>query len=321
MNAKLCYTKFLIFGLLSLPVAFLFGNKAPSSAEAVESTDQWTVIGNIPVDEFKIQLHRAAGKFRPENTLESCEYAWELGTIPEVDLRPTGDGIIVAFHDRNFKRVVKDADPKLEGKGVIDFTFAELQELDVGAFRGDEFAGQRIPRIEPIFEAMRGRPEREIYLDIKEGVDLVELAEIVKKAGVSRQIIFTTTHHDFIREWKALVPESQSLNWSGGSESRIEGRLKEARKLDFEGITKLQVHVKLNPDKESAEPYNLSREFLRNLGTELREQGILFQALPWNLAEPEIFKELLDLGVASFATDFPEETVKAVRDYYAERGS
>lgn len=307
--------------ILSIPTALfaVFGahGQGTGGSGAAES-DNWTVIGNIPLSEFAIQLHRSAGEYLPENTMESCEYAWELGAIPEVDLRTTKDGIIVAFHDTNFNRVVKDPDPKLEGLGVVNLTFEELQEIDVGSFRGEEFAGQRIPRIEDIFDAMRGRPEREIYLDIKE-VDLEELADMVKARGLDRQVIFTTTHHDFIREWKALVPDSQSLNWIGGPQARVEGRLEELREANFEGITKLQIHVRLNPDESSPEPFNHSRKFIRELGAELRGRGILFQALPWRLADPEIFRELLDLGVASFATDFPEETVQAVRDYYGGR--
>jgi hypothetical protein len=35
------------------------------------------------------------------------------------------------------------------------------------------------------------------------------------------------------------------------------------------------------------------------------------------VAEPKVYWQLLDLGVAFFATDHPEVTLKAVRDYYA----
>jgi len=292
-------------------------------SEAKGEGNYWTVIGEIPQEEFVIQLHRGAGIRQPENTLEACEFAWDmgavwdLGVVPEVDLRTTSDGVIVAFHDTHFNRVVKNPGPNLADRGVIDFTFEELQDIEVGSFRGDEFDGQRIPRIEAIFDEMRDRPEREIYLDIKD-VDLDQLAQIVREYGVSERVIFTTTHHNFIREWKAIVPESQSLNWIGGTEERVRGRLAELRKADFEGITQLQIHVRLNPDESSPEPFNHSQAFIRDLGEELRERGILFQVLPWELAEPDVFRKLLELGVASFATDYPEETVQAVRAFYGQ---
>src|SRR5512136_1330551 len=94
-----------------------------------------------------IQSHRGAGDLAPENTLPTFELAWRIGTVPEADVRLSKDGVPVAFHDATFKRLVKDAPPDLRGKGVRDLTWSELSRLDVGAWKGPEFAGQRIPRI------------------------------------------------------------------------------------------------------------------------------------------------------------------------------
>ena len=77
------------------------------------------------------------------------------------------------------------------------------------------------------------------------------------------------------------------------------------------------MHVRLDTNNLVAEPFDLSRAFLRSTGEELRWRGILYQSLPWGVAEPKVYWQLLDLGVASFATDHPEVTLKAVRDYYA----
>jgi glycerophosphoryl diester phosphodiesterase len=75
-------------------------------------------------------------------------------------------------------------------------------------------------------------------------------------------------------------------------------------------------HSKLNTKNAAAEPFNLSRAFLRSTGEELRRQGILYQSLPWAVTDPKVYWQLLDLGVASFATDHPGVTLKAVRGYY-----
>ena len=48
---------------------------------------------------------------------------------------------------------------------------------------------------------MRGKPERRLYLDIK-NVDLDQLAAEVRKHEVAGQIIFATTDYDLIRRWK-----------------------------------------------------------------------------------------------------------------------
>ena len=113
------------------------------------------------------------------------------------------------------------------------------------------------------------------------------------------------------------MPESQTLHWMGGSEDDLTKRLAALRAAGFAGITQLQLHVRLNTNNAAVEPFNLSRAFLRSTGEELRQRGILYQSLPWGVAEPKVYWQLLDLGVASFATDHPEVTRKAVRDYYA----
>src|SRR5690606_33444164 len=96
---------------------------------------------------FHIQAHRGAGIGMPENTLESFEAMWKIGVTPEADLRTTGDGVIVCFHDADFRRVVGNASDELKSKGVEDLTLSEVKQLEVGSFRGEEFAGQRVPTL------------------------------------------------------------------------------------------------------------------------------------------------------------------------------
>jgi glycerophosphoryl diester phosphodiesterase len=277
----------------------------------------WTVRGQVAPADFLIQCHRGAGELAPENTLETFELAWSLGTVPEADLRTTQDGVIVAFHDANFKRVVPHAPAELRDKAVADVPFAELSRLDVGRWKGETFAGQRAPRLSDVYARMRGRPERRLYLDIK-AVDLPKAAAEVRAHEVGPQVILASTHHAILREWKRLVPESQTLNWMGGTEEQLRKRLDDLRKSGFEAVTQLQLHVRLNTNAASAEPFNLSRAFIRETGEELRARGILLQSLPWGVAEPAVYRDLLDLGVMSFATDHPKVTLRAVRDYYGE---
>jgi glycerophosphoryl diester phosphodiesterase len=283
---------------------------------AAETSEHWTICGHISPEKFVIQSHRGAGELAPENTLEAFELGWKLGTVPESDLRTTKDGVIVAFHDANFKRVVKGANLELQKKGVVDVTFAELSKLDVGAWKGEGFAGRRVSKISEVFASMRGKPERRLYLDIK-NVDLERLAALVREHEVGGQVILASTVYDVIREWKRLVPEGQTLHWMGGTEPELKKRLEVLRAADFKDITQLQVHVRLNTNSASAEPFNLSRAFLRSVGEELRRHDILYQSLPWDVADPKIYQQLLDLGVMSFATDHPDVVLKAVRDYCA----
>lgn len=291
--------------------------RAPSHRTASATAD-WTVRDNLPIEQFVIQSHRGAGELAPENTLEAFELGWKLGTWPEADLRTTKDGVIVAFHDSNFKRVVKDASPELQKKGVADVTFDDLSKLDVGSWRGDNFSGRRVSRISDVFKVMNGRSERRLYLDIK-NVELTQLAREVREHRVEKQIVFTSPRYELIRQWRSIVPESQTLLWMGGTEEELKKRIEDLRAAKFVDLTQVQLHVRLNTNSASAEPFNLSRNFLRKTGEELRRHGIIFQTIPWGVAEPKVYWQLLDLGVAAFATDHPDVTVKAVRDYYDKK--
>ncbi|MDY3554504.1 glycerophosphodiester phosphodiesterase family protein [Gemmata sp. JC717] len=266
----------------------------------------WDVRDHVPLKEFVIQSHRGAGELEAENTLEAFELGWKLGTAPEADVRSTKDGVIVALHDPGFDRVAKGS--ALAGKKVKDVPWADVKGLDVGAWKGAAFTGRRVPRLADVFAAMTGKPDRRLYLDIKD-VDLNALAAEVKAARVGAQVVLASPKHAVIRQWKALVPGSGTLNWMGGTEQELGNKLAALRKDTFEGVTQLQLHVRR---KDGA--LTPSKAFLAATGKELRERGILFQVLPWGADDEATYRELL--GVASFATDYPEVTLKAVRAHY-----
>jgi glycerophosphoryl diester phosphodiesterase len=269
-----------------------------------------------PKLDFHIQAHRGAGIDMPENTLESFAAMWDVGVTPEADLRTTKDGVIVCFHDADFRRVVSNLAKAKQGQGVEDLNVDEVKELEVGSFRGQQYAGQRVPTLAELFDAMQGHPDRLVYLDIKtENVDLDQLQKQVVEAGLQKQIIFTTKHHDLIRQWKQRVPESLTLIWNGGAEAELEKRLAAIRAKDFEGLTHLQIHVKVVGDPADAEPFVPSIAFLKKTRDELKSRGIVFQVLPWENADPAVYRRLLELGAESFATDYPQVTVDAVREF------
>ncbi len=297
---------------LSLLISVCAGRCQPATAPS-----NWNARDHIPLDQFVIQAHRGAGDLLPENTLEAYELGWKLGTWPECDVRTTKDGVIVLFHDGNFSRTVKDPPPDLVNKGVKDITYAELSKLDVGGWKGEQFQGRHVSRVSEVLKLMIGKPERKLYLDIK-NVDLNQLATEVRAAKVARQVAFCSTKYDLVCSWKKLVPESMTLHWMGGTEEALAKRFEKLRETKFAYITQLQIHVSANTNSASAEPFVPSRQFLRAAGNELRTHGILFEALPWGANKPETYWQLLDLGVMAFATDFPDVAVKAVRDYYAK---
>lgn len=304
--------KFKLLTLLVSTVSLLAvadETSAPSKAKA-----DWNVTDHVPLEKFILQSHRGAGVLTPENTVEAFELGWKLGTYPEADIRTTKDGVIVAFHDATFERVVKGASEELKKKGVQDLTLEELSKLDVGSWQGDGFNGRRVSKISEIFELMRGKPERHLYLDIK-NVDLKKLADEAIAGGVRKQVILASPKPEIIREWKTYIPESDTLLWMSGTEKARRERLDKLKKENFAGITQLQIHIHPNKDGKSADPFIPSNAFIIETGKELRKRNILYQALPYT-DDRTVYAKLLDLGLGSFSTDYPDTTMQEIKTYY-----
>lgn len=287
------------------------------------ATSSWNVTEHVKLVDFIIQSHRGAGELSTDNTREAFTLGWQIGTVPEADVNTTKDGVIIAFHDKDLARVAKDLPEKWKGKLIKDLTFDELRTLDVGSWKGAEFAGHRIPRISEVFALMQGKPERRLYLDIKQ-VDLAKLAGEVRAADVGPQVILAAPKHEIHLEWNRLVQKAQTLLWMSGSEKSKRERFEALKQNGFQGITQLQIHVRLPGDKEAkdiqpGEPFTPSRAFLIEVSEELGKRGILFQTLPYGAKDESIYTTLLDLGFASFASDHPLVTKKAVESYYAAR--
>jgi hypothetical protein len=123
-----------------------------------------------------------------------------------------------------------------------------------------------------------------------------------------------------LRKWKEKVPESHTLLWNRGTEQQLDAKFAKLRADDFSGITHLQVHVHVRVrvgDLQSDDPFTPSSAYLRGVGDELTGRGIVFQVLPWECADVRAYVRLLEVGAASFATDYPEVTLEAVEQFQA----
>jgi len=294
MKVSLC-----CFAFLALTFTLLADEKKP-----------WNVRDHIPLKDIIVQAHRGAGELAPENSMEAFEIAWKLGVIPEADIRMTRDGVIVSFHDNDFTRILPTASEEMQKKGIKDLSYEEVKKLDIGAWKGQEFSEQRIASMSEIIDVLKKHPHRKVYVDIK-NVNFEQLAK--ESEGVHPQMILASTVYEQIELWKKVAPTSFTLHWMGGTEEKLTERLEQLKEKQFRGIDQLQIHVRTNRDGV----FEPSEAFLRETGELLRKHNILYQVLPWGGRTKEIYKRLMDLGVASFATDFPDVTMQAITEYYA----
>ncbi len=73
------------------------------------------------------------------------QLAWEQGAdAAELDLWLSRDGKLVVFHDADTKRFAEPV------RKIKEMTLEEIQQLDVGAFKGAKFKGVRVPTLESI---------------------------------------------------------------------------------------------------------------------------------------------------------------------------
>jgi glycerophosphoryl diester phosphodiesterase len=96
--------------------------------------------------------HRGASHEAPENTLAAFLYAIELGADGiEFDIQLSSDGEPVVIHDFSLEATTNGSGP------VHDKTLAELKALDAGRHFDPAFAGQRIPTLQEVIDAVGQR--------------------------------------------------------------------------------------------------------------------------------------------------------------------
>lgn len=121
--------------------------------------------------------HRGESYDAPENTLAAFRLAWErdVSTI-ELDVHLTKDGQLIVCHDPNTKKTTG------VDKAIKDCTLAELRTLDAGRWKGERFAGEKLPTLA---EAIATIPERgRCFIELKTGPEAVPaLVKVVEASG------------------------------------------------------------------------------------------------------------------------------------------
>lgn len=273
--------------------------------------------------DFYVNFHRGGGNEKPENTLETFLWCWNLGVIPEGDVQYTKDGVPVMFHDSNINRMVWQVPEELKGKRIADFTWDEIRKFDVGSHRGPEYANQHIPTMESIFCAMANFPERLFYLDEKGLTEenLKQIAGRVHHYGIEKQMFFTSGSYDHILKWNEICPDGVGMLWLGyvwtkdktANMDGLNAVLNRMRETNFRGVNHLVLHIQADFTKD--DPFEPKSDFIRDLAKEMKDRGIPMECITWsNGQNPKVYTELMKLGVIGFATDYPSVVMPVVEE-------
>ena len=161
-------------------------------------------MNKIP-DELII-AHRGESHLAPENTLAAINLAWGNGaTAVEIDVQLTIDKQIVVIHDEDTKRT---GDQK---KTVKKSKLSELQSVDVGLYKDEQWKGERIPTLTEVLNTVPNNGK--IIIEIKCNNEIIPylISEIKKSQLKVTQIEIISFDYTVISEIKTQIPEYKIL--------------------------------------------------------------------------------------------------------------
>ncbi len=147
--------------------------------------------------------HRGASADAPENTLAAFRLAVEQGADGvELDAWRCASGEVVVAHDEDLRRV---AGADLH---VPDAPLAALRALDVGAWKGEHFRGERIPLLSEVLDALPGAV---VNVELKSrGRDLrlgEAAARIIARSGAADRVIVSSFDWRLLVAFRLAAPE------------------------------------------------------------------------------------------------------------------
>lgn len=154
---------------------------------------------------MNIFAHRGASGTYPENTILAFKEAAKLPIYGvELDVQRTKDGVLVINHDEKVNRTSN-------GKGYIrDMTFEEIRSYDFGVWKGEQFAGEKIPTLDEvldIFKATNHMINIELKTDVFEYPGLEDdVLEKVKSHDMMERVLFSSFDHEMVERVLGKAP-------------------------------------------------------------------------------------------------------------------
>lgn len=230
--------------------------------------------------------HRGASRDAPENTLASFRLAFEQGADGiEADFRLSRDGRIVCLHDAGTSRTAG------QDLTVGAATLPELQQLDVGAWKGPAWAGERIPTLREVLSELP--PGKKLFIELKSGAEIIpSLAADLAEATLSpEQIRFLSFDAELVRSLKERLPQYRACwltdyRWRGAWRPSLPELMAGVRGSGADGLASRDRGI-------------LDLAMVR----QLKEQGLEIHV--WTVDAVSAARRLCELGVDSIMTNRP----------------
>lgn len=241
----------------------------------------------LPRSGPEIVAHRGSSEEAPENTLASFRLGYEQADACELDIHLSKDGQVVVMHDATTKRTAGLDKP------IARQTIAELKALDAGKFKGEKFAGEKIPLLSEVLSLI---PEKKrLFIEIKCGVEgipgLVTLiGEAKRKPEQTALIAFNL---ETLRQAKLKLPKLQAY-WlvdakadpKSGKPPDVEELIRKAKDAGVDGL-----------DLEGKFPIDA------DFAAKVHAAGL--KLYTWTVNDAEAAKRQAAAGVDGITTDRP----------------
>lgn len=241
--------------------------------------------------------HRGFSYVTPENTMIAFKMAIQSGAdYTETDIYKTSDGVLVLLHDPNLKRTTgKDID-------VRNITYAELEKLEAGAWKGKHFTGEKIPTLEECLKLFKGsgcRPALEIKMDNIEQ----DVVDLLRKMEMIDDVTILDFNNNRLARFREIEPKLETA-WNF------------SRKLDGDPAKFAEALCKEldeNAKKSGTEILSLNLNVLSpQLIEMLHAKDYVIWGWPGN--DVPLMNKLLHWGVDAITTDRPDMLVEVLKN-------
>ncbi len=231
--------------------------------------------------------HRGASHDAPENTVAAFNLAWQQGADGiEGDFHLTKDRKIVCIHDATTQRTATQAIK------IAEATLADLRQLDVGSWKGEQWHGSRIPTINEVLATV---PEgKKVFIELKCGPEILPtLEKALADAGFPpEQTNILSFNPHVIAETKRRLPQLKALWLTAFNMGKNAGVVTPSAKKIVATLEKIGadgVNCHSHP--------TVDQQFMQALRTARKEVHI------WTVDDVEMAKRFMQLGIDSLTSN------------------
>lgn len=281
---------------------------------------------DVKMNEYvDVQAHRGGAGLMPENTIQAMKHALDMGVNTlELDLQLSKDGLVVVSHDPYFHSryatrpdgtEVKKDDSK---EYIYTMDYEQVAKYDVGKRESIVWPEKAcFPAVKPLAEDLIDFVEnytKEMgYSPVRYNIEVKskhaegegknwpyyhDLADACVKLLLSKhlgdRLVVQCFDHRALNHMHEKFPE---LHYS---------YLVDAKAPDFETYM-----AKLNFTPKWLSPHHSITD--ETLVKKCREKGM--KIVPWTVDKPEDIKRMIDLGVDSIISNYPDRVLEQTRGY------